>query len=263
MASRVVSVARLPPLHGYLPVGPWLLRTVSVRRGGRMAHRRPRRRSAPCERAGVGRRVGRAERAAYLSALRPWLSAMAQGQCSSLLVRLSLETGCRGASGVREAGPRPLHLPSARGGVAATLAGGPFLEEYPTNPPSFVLNGAIFAAWGVRDVAVGLGDAEAESLFSAVGGDARRSGGALGHRLLVALRPLPASRPQCRQPLLPRAARAAARPARRDDRAVRARGNRGAFRVLRRRRRNRARALGEKVVFPALVPHGRRGAVRA
>ena len=30
-----------------------------------------------------------------------------------------------------------------------------------------------------------------------------------------------------------------------------------------RRRRNRARALGEKVLFRLLVPHGRRGAVRA
>ena len=44
----------------------------------------------------------------------------------------------------------------------------PAFEEYPTEPPSFVLNGAIFAAWGVRDVAVGLADAEARGLFAAV-----------------------------------------------------------------------------------------------
>jgi D-glucuronyl C5-epimerase C-terminus len=82
----------------------------------------------------------------------PWLSAMAQGQCSSLLTRRSLETGSEelAASAVR--GLAPLRIGTERGGVAATLDGGPFLEEYPTEPPSFVLNGAIFAGWGAHDV---------------------------------------------------------------------------------------------------------------
>jgi hypothetical protein len=39
--------------------------------------------------------------------------------------------------------------------------------EYPTDPPSFVLNGAIFALWGLRDVALALGDERAGEEFEA------------------------------------------------------------------------------------------------
>jgi hypothetical protein len=42
---------------------------------------------------------------------------------------------------------------------------GPVLEEAPTTPPSQVLNGWIYALWGVHDVAVGLESAEAAALF--------------------------------------------------------------------------------------------------
>ena len=59
----------------------------------------------------------------------------------------------------------PLSVPSSEGGACALLDGRPFPEEYPTQPPSFVLNGAIFALWGLRDVAVGLGHAEAGRAF--------------------------------------------------------------------------------------------------
>ena len=48
--------------------------------------------------------------------------------------------------------------------MRAELNGGPVYEEYPTDPPSFVLNGAIFALWGCYDVAVGLGDPGAAQL---------------------------------------------------------------------------------------------------
>jgi heparosan-N-sulfate-glucuronate 5-epimerase len=58
-----------------------------------------------------------------------------------------------------------MRVPSSRGGVAAMLHGGPFFEEYPTDPPSFVLNGALYAIWGCRDVAVGLDDTEALALY--------------------------------------------------------------------------------------------------
>jgi peptidoglycan/xylan/chitin deacetylase (PgdA/CDA1 family) len=50
----------------------------------------------------------------------------------------------------------PLRVPTSKGGVLALLGGGPFFEEYPTDPPSFVLNGAIYAMWGVYDVSIGL-----------------------------------------------------------------------------------------------------------
>ena len=193
----------------------------------------------------------------------PWLSAMAQGQCSSLLVRLSLETGAQELAASARRGLAPLHLPSARGGVAATLAGGPFFEEYPTDPPSFVLNGAIFAAWGVRDVAVGLGDAEAESLFSAsvetlAGAVERWDTGYWSlydlypHRVRNVASPF-------YHALHARQLRLLAGMTGRSE--LEATAER--FESYGRRRRNRARALGEKVVFRLLVPHGRRGAVRA
>jgi heparosan-N-sulfate-glucuronate 5-epimerase len=89
-----------------------------------------------------------------------WLSAMAQGEGASLLVRLHLATReARFAEGARRA-LGPLRVATGEGGVQAMLDGSPFPEEYPTDPPSFVLNGAMFALWGCYDVAVGLSDGE-------------------------------------------------------------------------------------------------------
>lgn len=95
----------------------------------------------------------------------PWLSAMAQGEAASLLVRLArITSDGRYAEAAVEA-MRPMRRPSSEGGVVARLDGGVFLEEYPTDPPSYVLNGGIFALWGCYDVAVGLGDDSARALF--------------------------------------------------------------------------------------------------
>jgi hypothetical protein len=106
--------------------------------------------------------------------LPPSLSAMAQGQCASVLVRLHQETGedayAEGALRALE----PLYVPSADGGTRADLDGSPWLEEYPTQPPSYVLNGGLFAIWGLYDVAVGLGDDRARrELDACVDGFAR------------------------------------------------------------------------------------------
>lgn len=95
----------------------------------------------------------------------PWLSAMAQGEGASLLVRLHGVTGeARFAEAALRA-LRPLRVPVAAGGVRASLGAGAFLEEYPTDPPSLVLNGFFFALWGLHDVGVALGDAQAEREF--------------------------------------------------------------------------------------------------
>jgi hypothetical protein len=95
----------------------------------------------------------------------PWVSAMAQGEGASLLVRLHAETGEeRYAHSARRA-LRLMRVASAEGGASAPLGGHPLPEEYPTAPASFVLNGLIFALWGFRDVAVGLRDAEAAKEF--------------------------------------------------------------------------------------------------
>lgn len=95
----------------------------------------------------------------------PWVSAMAQGEGASLLVRVHGETRDERYAEAARRALRPMRVPSTDGGASATLAGRAFPEEYPTDPPSFVLNGAIFALWGLRDVAVGLGDAGAASDF--------------------------------------------------------------------------------------------------
>jgi heparosan-N-sulfate-glucuronate 5-epimerase len=91
-----------------------------------------------------------------------WLSSMAQGQAASLLVRLRQEADDDELGEAAKRALSPLSVPVAQGGVLTELGGGPFFEEYPTTPPSQVLNGEIFTLWGVRDVAIGLKDAKAE-----------------------------------------------------------------------------------------------------
>jgi heparosan-N-sulfate-glucuronate 5-epimerase len=95
----------------------------------------------------------------------PWVSGMAQGEGASLLVRVHRETGDQRYADAAVRALAPLAVRSSDGGACALLDGRPFPEEYPTQPSSFVLNGAIFALWGLRDVAVGLGQVEAGRAF--------------------------------------------------------------------------------------------------
>jgi hypothetical protein len=95
----------------------------------------------------------------------PWASGIAQGQGASLLVRLHAETGDGELAAAARLALSPLFTPQAEGGVCGELAGLPWPEEYPTTPQSHVLNGAIFALWGIRDLAVGLEDDEASEQF--------------------------------------------------------------------------------------------------
>ncbi len=95
----------------------------------------------------------------------PWLSGITQGEAASLLVRLYRQSGEERFADAARRALLPMSVPSAEGGVLAELDGDPFVEEYPTSPASFVLNGAIFALWGVHDVGVGLGDEETRERF--------------------------------------------------------------------------------------------------
>jgi heparosan-N-sulfate-glucuronate 5-epimerase len=95
-----------------------------------------------------------------------WLSGMAQGQCASLLVRIGLETDDHRFVESAMMSLEPMRVSTRDGGVLARLGEGIFLEEYPTDPPSFVLNGGIFALWGAYDVWRGLGDERAGALFT-------------------------------------------------------------------------------------------------
>lgn len=81
----------------------------------------------------------------------PWYSAMAQGQGASLLVRAAhtLDRPELTAQAVRAIEP----LLSGEHGLLLHTADGPVLQEYPSNPPAHVLNGWIWALWGLYDVA--------------------------------------------------------------------------------------------------------------
>jgi len=96
-----------------------------------------------------------------------WLSGMAQGEGASLLVRLHLQTGQDRFAEAAHRALKPMALPTGEGGVRAPIDGGPLPEEYPTDPPSFVLNGAIFAIWGYHDVALALDDTDSARDFEA------------------------------------------------------------------------------------------------
>lgn len=83
---------------------------------------------------------------------KPWISAMAQGQGISLVLRAYqatknskyLDAACRAY--------QSLNSEVITGGVSTRdHLGNLWLEEYPTDPPSHVLNGFIFAIWGVLD----------------------------------------------------------------------------------------------------------------
>ena len=97
----------------------------------------------------------------------PWLSSMAQGEAASLLVRVHKETGESRYAEAAELALRPFRIPVSEGGVLAELDGGPFFEEYPTDPGSYVLNGGIYSLWGSHDVGKALGSREATAEFEA------------------------------------------------------------------------------------------------
>jgi hypothetical protein len=95
----------------------------------------------------------------------PWLSGMAQGEGASLLLRLHRETGREELAAAALRALEPLSVPTERGGALARLGTAGLPEEYPTAPPSYVLNGLIFALWGWYDAAVALDDEGSRRAF--------------------------------------------------------------------------------------------------
>jgi heparosan-N-sulfate-glucuronate 5-epimerase len=116
----------------------------------------------------------------------PWYSAMAQGQAGSLLVRAARALGTPELQDAAAQVIRPL-LDDRFGLVSATPEG-PVLQEYATDPPAHVLNGWIWALWGVYDVAVSLAG-EANSPLGSVAAQAQVSFD-LGAAALAARLPL-------------------------------------------------------------------------
>jgi heparosan-N-sulfate-glucuronate 5-epimerase len=106
----------------------------------------------------------------------PWQSALAQGQGISVLVRAHSETG------------NDIYLENAKMAFAAlqreTRDGGMvhvdergdlWLEEYIVSPPTHILNGFIWAMWGVYDYWLATAEESARQLFAATVGTLKRN----------------------------------------------------------------------------------------
>jgi heparosan-N-sulfate-glucuronate 5-epimerase len=94
----------------------------------------------------------------------PWCSALAQGQAASVFVRAHLRGGDERFAVAARKAIAPL-LPASDSGLLAVTADGPVPEEAPSDPPSLILNGWIYALWGLWDMAVGLDDRDCRALF--------------------------------------------------------------------------------------------------
>jgi len=96
----------------------------------------------------------------------PWYSGLAQGQGISLLVRMA--KACREhiyADAARSAF-RAMTVPVDEGGTLfVDDAGNCWIEEYITDPVTHILNGMIWALWGVYDFAIFTNDIYAYDLW--------------------------------------------------------------------------------------------------
>ena len=96
----------------------------------------------------------------------PWVSAMAQGQGMSLLLRAYEQTKKMVYLKASRAAFQAFLFPIEKGGVTcADEEGNVWFEEYPTDPPSHVLNGMIFAMIGIYDYLFVTADVDAHRLF--------------------------------------------------------------------------------------------------
>jgi hypothetical protein len=96
--------------------------------------------------------------------LPPWCSCLAQAQAASTFVRAHLASGDDRFAELALRAIAPI-LPGSTSGLLARTSDGPVPEEAPSGRPSLILNGWIYALWGLWDVAVGLGSEDCRSLF--------------------------------------------------------------------------------------------------
>lgn len=94
-----------------------------------------------------------------------WYSALAQGQGISLLCRVYRVSGEECFLEAAHAAFGALLLPVAQGGVSLPDGSdGTWLEETIVDPPTHILNGFLWALWGVRDYALATGERAAWQL---------------------------------------------------------------------------------------------------
>jgi hypothetical protein len=97
----------------------------------------------------------------------PWHSGLAQGQGLSVLVRAYAETGKSQYVDAADHVYETLKLPIAEGGVIyRDDEGHDWIEEYLVEPPTHILNGFIWALWGVYDYYLLTKKEEALKLFN-------------------------------------------------------------------------------------------------
>ena len=97
----------------------------------------------------------------------PWYSALAQGQGISVLVRAHRESGELKYLNAAHRVVACFYKSVSEGGVAfLDDRGDLWFEEYIVSPPTHILNGFIWAAWGVYDYFLETGDGSARQLFS-------------------------------------------------------------------------------------------------
>jgi heparosan-N-sulfate-glucuronate 5-epimerase len=96
----------------------------------------------------------------------PWYSGLAQGSGLSLLVRAAITTGeLKYIDAARQAF-EPLRRDVAEGGVLVTdTSQDTWIEEYIVDPPTHILNGFIWAMWGVFDYARWSGRSDALQIW--------------------------------------------------------------------------------------------------
>ncbi len=96
----------------------------------------------------------------------PWYSGLAQGQGISLLLRAHAQTGCAKYQQAAEQAFVSLTKPIAKGGVLfEDDEQNLWIEEYLVDPPTHILNGFMWALWGVFDFWIARADASAKQIF--------------------------------------------------------------------------------------------------
>jgi len=96
----------------------------------------------------------------------PWVSAMAQGQGMSVLLRAYQLTNDQKYLDAASQAFGAFQYDISEGGVCMhDDEGNLWLEEFPTHPPSRVLNGFMFALWGVLDLYRVTGDSKARDVW--------------------------------------------------------------------------------------------------
>ena len=96
----------------------------------------------------------------------PWYSGLAQGQGISVLVRAHKESSNSLYLDAAQRAFASFQRPISQGGVAFTDESGDlWFEEYIVSPPTHILNGFIWALWGVHDYFLATTDNSARELF--------------------------------------------------------------------------------------------------